>query len=131
MLGTLCVIDQAPKELSQKQVEALVALSRLVIDQLELRRHVAEVSQVSEKLMAHEQAARSQSEAARIRIANLLESITDGFFALDKKWQFTYINGQAERLLQKARISFWVKTSGRYFQKSSAQHFIVSITEQF
>jgi PAS domain S-box-containing protein len=101
MLGTLCVIDQVPKELSQKQVEALVALSRLVIDQLELRRHVTEVSQVTEKLMAHEQAATAQSEAARTRVANLLESITDGFFALDKKWRFTYINGQAERLLQK------------------------------
>ncbi|MBD0300770.1 MAG: PAS domain-containing protein, partial [Tolypothrix sp. T3-bin4] len=101
MLGTLCVIDQVPKELSQKQVEALVALSRLVIDQLELRRHVTEISQISEKLVAQEQAAHAESQAARIRITNLLESITDGFFALDKKWRFTYINGQAERLLQK------------------------------
>ncbi|MCC5606361.1 GAF domain-containing protein [Nostoc sp. CHAB 5834] len=103
MLGTLCVIDQAPKELSQKQVEALVGLSRLVIDQLELRRHVTEVSQVTEKLVAYEQAAHAESELARIRIANLLESITDAFFALDKKWRFTYINGQAELLLQKTQ----------------------------
>ncbi|MFN6460530.1 MAG: GAF domain-containing protein [Nostoc sp. DedVER02] len=101
IVGTLCVIDQVPKELSQKQVEALVALGRLVIDQLELRRYVTEISQVTEKLMAQEQAARAQSEAARTRINNLLESITDGFFALDKMWRFTYINGQAERLLQK------------------------------
>lgn len=101
MLGTLCVLDQVPKELSQKQVEALVALSHLIIDQLELRRYVTEVSQVTEKLMAHEQAARVQSEAARTHINNLLESITDGFFALDKKSRFTYINGQAERLLRK------------------------------
>ncbi|MGF2038815.1 MAG: GAF domain-containing protein [Nostoc sp. CmiVER01] len=103
MLGTLCVIDQAPKELNQKQVEALVALSRLVIDQLELRRHVTEVSQVTQKLVAYEQAAHAESESARIRIANLLESITDAFFALDKKWRFTYINGQAELLLQKTQ----------------------------
>ncbi|MHC0064516.1 GAF domain-containing protein [Nostoc sp. UIC 10890] len=103
MLGTLCAIDQVPRQLSQKQVEAFVGLSRLVIDQLELRRHVTEVSQITEKLMAHEQAARAQSEAARARITNLLESITDGFFALDKKWRFTYINGQAERLLQKTQ----------------------------
>ncbi|MBD2248259.1 GAF domain-containing protein [Nostoc sp. FACHB-888] len=103
MLGTLCVIDQAPKELSQKQVEALVALSRLVIDQLELRRHITEVSQVTEKLVTYQQAAHAESESARIRIANLLESITDAFFALDKKWRFTYINGQAELLLQKTQ----------------------------
>lgn len=101
MLGTLCVIDQVPGQLSQKQIEALIALSRLVIDQLELRRHVIEVSQITEKLILHEQAAHAQSEAARTHITNLLESITDGFFALDKKWRFTYFNGQAERLLQK------------------------------
>ncbi|MEH2325743.1 MAG: GAF domain-containing protein [Nostoc sp.] len=101
MLGTLCVIDQVPRELNQEQVEALVALSRLVIDQLELRRHVTEVSQVTEKLITQKQAAHAESESARIRIANLLESITDAFFALDKKWRFTYINGQAELLLQK------------------------------
>jgi len=105
MLGTLCVIDQVPRQLSQKQMEAFVALSRLVIDQLELRRNVIEVSQITEKLMTHEQAARAESEAARTRMTNLLESITDGFFALDKKWRFTYVNtyvnGQAERLLQK------------------------------
>ncbi|MEH2003748.1 GAF domain-containing protein [Nostoc sp.] len=50
MLGTLCVIDQVPRQLSQKQVEALVALSRLVIDQLELRLDVIEVSKFTEKL---------------------------------------------------------------------------------
>jgi PAS domain S-box-containing protein len=50
MLGTLCVIDQAPKELSQKQVEALVALSRLVIDQLELRFNVTERQQTAKAL---------------------------------------------------------------------------------
>ena len=115
MLGTLCVIDQVPRQLSQKQVEALVALSRLVIDQLELRRHVVEVSQITEKLIAHEQAAHAQSEAARTRINNLLESITDGFFALDKKWRFTYINGQAERLLQKTQYEFLGKNIWEVF----------------
>ena len=30
---------------------------------------------------------------------NILESITDGFFALDQDWRFTYVNPQGERLL--------------------------------
>jgi two-component system, NtrC family, sensor kinase len=39
-LGTLCVIDQAPRELSVDQREALQALSRLVLAQLEFRRNL-------------------------------------------------------------------------------------------
>ncbi len=50
MVGTLCVIDNEPRELSQKQIEALLALSRPVIDQLELRRNLAEVSLVAKEL---------------------------------------------------------------------------------
>ena len=34
-LGTLCVIDQKPRELAPEQREALKALSRLVLSQLE------------------------------------------------------------------------------------------------
>jgi|tagenome__1003787_1003787.scaffolds.fasta_scaffold20987992_1 two-component system NtrC family sensor kinase len=39
-LGTLCVIDQRPREISQEQKEALQALSRLVLAQLEFRRNL-------------------------------------------------------------------------------------------
>lgn len=34
------------------------------------------------------------------RMVSILESITDGFFALDRHWCFTYLNPQAERILQ-------------------------------
>lgn len=49
-LGTLCVIDRKPRELSEKQKEALQVLSRQVLTQLELRRRVAELSHVTEQL---------------------------------------------------------------------------------
>jgi GAF domain-containing protein len=39
-LGTLCVVDRAPRELSFDQKEALRALSRLVLAQLEFRRNL-------------------------------------------------------------------------------------------
>ncbi|WP_414575800.1 GAF domain-containing protein [Anabaena sp. CCY 9402-a] len=109
MLGTLCVIDQQPKQLSQQQIDSLIALSRLVIDQLELRRNMANVAQMSEKLINQEQTARIESEiisdqlrwAERHRVSNILESITDAFFALDQQWRFTYINSQAAKLLER------------------------------
>lgn len=53
--------------------------------------------------LALEEGRRIEAEAARERIASILESITDGFFALDRRWRFTYVNSQAERLLQRSR----------------------------
>ncbi|MET3132032.1 diguanylate cyclase (GGDEF)-like protein/PAS domain S-box-containing protein [Oxalobacteraceae bacterium GrIS 1.11] len=37
------------------------------------------------------------------RLSATLESITDGFFTLDRDWHFTYLNRAAERLLQRSR----------------------------
>jgi PAS domain S-box-containing protein len=39
-IGTLCVLDHRPRELTSEQREALTALSRLVLTQLEVRRSV-------------------------------------------------------------------------------------------
>jgi GAF domain-containing protein len=39
-LGTLCVVDRTPRELAPEQKEALKALGRLVLAQLEFRRNL-------------------------------------------------------------------------------------------
>lgn len=39
-LGTICVVDQIPRELTPEQREALKALSRLVLGQMEFRRNL-------------------------------------------------------------------------------------------
>jgi GAF domain-containing protein len=39
-LGTLCVIDKQPRSLSDAEISALKALSRLVLGQMELRRNL-------------------------------------------------------------------------------------------
>jgi PAS domain S-box-containing protein len=44
-----------------------------------------------------------REQAARHRIGNILESITDAFYALDHEWRFTYLNQQAEALLCRTR----------------------------
>jgi GAF domain-containing protein len=56
-LGTLCVVDRIPRELSPEQLESLRALSRQVLAQLELRRNLIRL----EKSLA----ARDRAEAEK------------------------------------------------------------------
>src|SRR5215475_7955315 len=58
-LGTLCVLDRVPRQLTEEQVEALRALRRQVLAQLELRRNL--------KRLGQSLAARDRAEAERAR----------------------------------------------------------------
>ncbi|MBF2063958.1 MAG: PAS domain S-box protein [Calothrix sp. C42_A2020_038] len=44
VIGTLCVIDTKPREITQKQVEGLRSLARLVMRQLDVRRNLAQLA---------------------------------------------------------------------------------------
>lgn len=97
-LGTLCVLDRTPRQLTPEQQKALQALSRQAIAQMELRlsvkkleRQVARYQQVEAKLRASDQ-----------QVVNLLEGMTDGFFAIDHWGRFTFVNRQAEEILQRS-----------------------------
>lgn len=45
----------------------------------------------------------ARERASHERVTGILESITDAFFAVDGAWRFTYVNHEAERLLQRPR----------------------------
>lgn len=40
---------------------------------------------------------------AKLRTERILESITEAFFTFDREWRFTYVNKEAENLLQRKR----------------------------
>jgi GAF domain-containing protein len=71
-LGTLCVIDEVPRELTAMQKQALRVLSRFVMTQLEMRRnsrHIATISGKSAKLEAELKATRAQLAEAEKKLA--------------------------------------------------------------
>lgn len=60
-----------------------------------------QVEAEKEQLLLREQTARVEAETAKEQITKILESITDGFVALDRQWCFTYINHEGTRTLGK------------------------------
>ena len=56
-----------------------------------------------ERLLERERAARAEAERARQETQSILESISDGFFALDRERRFVYVNREAERFWGKPR----------------------------
>ena len=62
-LGTLCVIDRTPRELSEAQIEALRILSRQVMAQLELRKQLRALNVTIREKEAVEAELRASREA--------------------------------------------------------------------
>jgi len=72
-LGTLCVIDRVPRELSADQERALQALSRQVMAQLDLRRLVADL----EEAVLTRDSYQEQLERYQRRLEDSLASVTE------------------------------------------------------
>jgi PAS domain S-box-containing protein len=110
-LGALCVIDNVPRTLDDKQKEALGVLARQTVTQLELRRTsntLAELNQKldreiaertraereREELLAREQEVRATAEANEQRYRFLAESIPQQVWTAQPDGALDYVNRQ-------------------------------------
>lgn len=66
-LGTLCIMDQKPRELSNEERDVLTGLSKIVIDEFDLRLKSLELGDEAERLRAAEETA--QQALARLERA--------------------------------------------------------------
>src|SRR5689334_14362787 len=85
-LGTLCVIDRKPKELTQKQIFGLKILAKQVMKQLELRATVKELKRLNDanskmlSIIGHDLRSPMQSLESVVGLAKA-EALTPGEFA--------------------------------------------------
>ena len=106
-LGSLCVIDRKPRQLSPDQQASLRALGNQVASQLELKRHIA----AQERLIA--ELGRTETELERVLTQNaqVLSSISSILIGVDAGGVVTTWNGAAS-------VAFGMRTSemlGRQF----------------
>lgn len=82
-----------------------VSVSALEGEGDEPARAVAVIEDHTDRREAEEGLAQSEQRFRELaeRLAAILESITDAFFTLDREWRFSYVNQEAERLLERPR----------------------------
>jgi PAS domain S-box-containing protein len=66
-------------------------------------RDVSRQRRLAAQLESERKRAERETRQLAARLTNTLESLTSGFFMLDRDWRFTYVNSQAERMLARPR----------------------------
>ncbi len=107
-IGTLCVIDTQPKVLSGEQINALEALSRQVVRQLDLR------------LLVRRQKAQNLELAGQRNFQKMLfDSATAGVVSITAAGQITSVNAAFERLVGYAAAELVHQRNLRLFHLES------------
>ena len=120
-LGTLCVIDHVPRDLSSNQVEALQALSRQIMAQLELRRHVAELRRSVTEI----QRAQADMAATHMLLTTIIENLPHMIFVKDAEHlRFVRFNQAGEELLGYPREALIGKNDYDLFPEEEAAFFV-------
>ncbi|HEY9848547.1 MAG TPA: PAS domain S-box protein [Leptolyngbyaceae cyanobacterium] len=108
-----------PTEGDRKTKEQLISeIRELRAQMLNIQADLAEKEQQlhqSEHLFDRSNREDAEKETTELAIGEILESITDGFLALDRNWCFTYLNEKAEEMLRQKRAALLGKNIWQEF----------------
>ena len=123
VLGTICVIDSRPRELSAAQIAALESLSRQVMALLEARLQLIDNQKTSAALMQSEKLAavgRLASSMAH-EINNPLEAVTNLLYLSRKKTQDEEVQAWLDQAdIELRRVSITANQALRFHKQSSS-----------
>ncbi|MBD2255910.1 PAS domain S-box protein, partial [Nostoc parmelioides] len=116
---------------------ALLDAENKIIGSVITLTNITERKQVEEQiaqLVIREQAACAEAEAAKQRLSNILESISDAFIAVDGNWCYTYVNQKAAEVFGKKLEdligkNIWQEVS-EDFRQRYYQTYSQALTEQ-
>ena len=111
-LGTLCVIDHTPQMLSEAQKHALIVLSRVIVQQIVLRRNLQLLKNSEGLLLSQNTQLETEVEMgvatleqeivmrneSELLSRQILDMAWDGVINLDQRGKVIYWNPEAERI---------------------------------
>jgi len=116
VLGTLCVMDRVPRQLSERQQRALRVLSQQVMNLIQLRREVQQLEHTQESLLRtvaereESETALRRSEAEQRRLAELLITAQTtgkvGSWVMDVPTQESEWSEETHRIFETSPESF-------------------------
>jgi diguanylate cyclase (GGDEF)-like protein/PAS domain S-box-containing protein len=84
------------------------------------------LGRVNKKLLSaieEQQATTLELSNSKLQTERILESITDAFYTLDRKWRFTYVNKEAENLLRRVRANLLGRVLWEEFKEAIGSAF--------